>query len=172
MLCEMILRIAASNICFVSRKNIDEERALCVTYVAGSNVPIAKSRSAKQRTLHRRRTPRERIEIGQVHGSSDVGKGEKMQKMISDPRIAGKFAGDRTWSLIAIAVLWLLYAFVFYEVKDYAGSSEVVWSLLISGGLVILFNTASIFAMIFHLSEEREEIYGLDLHYLDLKKRK
>jgi RsiW-degrading membrane proteinase PrsW (M82 family) len=95
-----------------------------------------------------------------------------MQKMISDPRIATMFSGDRLWSLTAIAVLWLLYAFVFYEVKDDAGSSEVVWTLLISGGLVILFNTAAIFAMLFHLSEERDEIYGLDLHYLDLKKQK
>ncbi len=90
--------------------------------------------------------------------------------MFSDPRIASKFAGDRLWSLTAIVVLWLLYAFVFYEVKDYAGSSEVIWVLMIAGGLVILFNTASILAMIFHLSEERDEIYGLDLHYLDLKK--
>jgi hypothetical protein len=97
-------------------------------------------------------------------------KGEKMQRNFSDPRIASKFAGDRMWSLTAIVVLWLLYGFVFYEVKDYAGSSEVVWALIISGGLVILFNTAAIFAMLFHLSEEREEIYGLDLHYLDLKK--
>jgi RsiW-degrading membrane proteinase PrsW (M82 family) len=93
-----------------------------------------------------------------------------MQKRFSDPRIAGKFAGDRMWSLVAVAVLWLLYAFVFYEVKDYAGSSEVIWALIISGGFVVLFNTASIFAMIAHLSEERDEIYGLDLHYLDMKK--
>lgn len=94
-----------------------------------------------------------------------------MQKLNVDPRIAGKFAGDRMWSLTAIVVLWLLYAFVFYEVKDYAGSSEVIWTLLVSGGLVILFNTAAILAMLFHLSEERDEIYGLDLHYLDLKKQ-
>lgn len=93
-----------------------------------------------------------------------------MQKKLSDPRVAGIFAGDRAWSLVAVVVLWLLYAFVFYEVKDYAGSSEVIWALIIAGGLVVLFNTASIFAMIAHLSEERDEIYGLDLHYLDLKK--
>ncbi|MET0640119.1 MAG: hypothetical protein ABWX70_09450 [Hyphomicrobium sp.] len=93
-----------------------------------------------------------------------------MQKILSDSRVAGKFAGDRAWSLVAVAVLWLLYAFVFYEVKDYAGSSEVIWALIIAGGLVILFNTAAIFAMLKHLSEERDDIYGLDLHYLDLKK--
>jgi hypothetical protein len=103
--------------------------------------------------------------------SGDEGRKE-MQKTISDPRASKMFSGDRMWSLTAIAVLWILYAFVFYQVKDDAGSSEVIWSLLISGGLVILFNTAAIFAMLFHLSEERDEIYGLDLHYLDLKKRK
>jgi hypothetical protein len=94
-----------------------------------------------------------------------------MQKLISDARIARMFSGDRTWSLVAVVVLWLLYAFVFYEIKDYAGSSEVIWALIASGGLVVLFNTASIFAMLFHLSEERDEIYGLDLHYLDLKNK-
>jgi ABC-type polysaccharide/polyol phosphate export permease len=90
-----------------------------------------------------------------------------MQQKIADPRIAGKFGGDRAWSLVAVIVLWLLYAFVFYEVRDNAGSPEVLWALAISGGLVILFNTAAIWAMIAHLSEERDEIYGLDLHYLD-----
>ncbi len=93
-----------------------------------------------------------------------------MHRNLSDPRIAAKFAGDRLWSLAAIIVLWLLYAFVFFEIRDYAGTSEVIWALIISGGLVILFNTAAILAMLFHLSEERDEIYGLDLHYLDLKK--
>jgi RsiW-degrading membrane proteinase PrsW (M82 family) len=94
-----------------------------------------------------------------------------MQKIVSDPRIAGMFSGDRMWSLVAVVVLWLLYAFVFYEIKDYAGPSEVIWALIVAGGLVVLFNTASIFAMLFHLSEERDEIYGLDLHYLDLKNK-
>ena len=95
-----------------------------------------------------------------------------MQKLNIDPRIAGKFSGDRTWSLTAVATLWLLYAFVFYEIKNYLDSTEVFWALAVAGGLVLLFNTAAIFAMVAHLSEERDEIYGLDLHYLDLSKRK
>jgi hypothetical protein len=33
---------------------------------------------------------------------------------------------------------------------------------------VLLFNTASIFAMIRHYSGDKEHIYGLDLHYLDV----
>jgi hypothetical protein len=97
-----------------------------------------------------------------------------MQKKLShdDPRIAQKFSGDRNWSLVAVVVLWVLYAFVFYEMKDYLGTPSVSWVLAAFGGLVLLFNTAAILAMIAHLSEERGEIYGLDLHYVDLAKRK
>ncbi|HET6390433.1 hypothetical protein [Hyphomicrobium sp.] len=89
-----------------------------------------------------------------------------------DPRIASKFSGDRTWSLAAVVTLWALYAFVFYEVSTYTSSADVLWALGIAGALVVLFNTAAILAMVAHLSEERDEIYGLDLHYLDLSKRK
>ncbi|WP_045835324.1 hypothetical protein [Hyphomicrobium sp. 99] len=94
-----------------------------------------------------------------------------MKHSNTDPRIASKFSGDRTWSLTAVAVLWVLYAFVFFKIKDYLGSTEVFWALAVAGSLVLLFNTAAILAMVAHLSEERDEIYGLDLHYLDLSKR-
>jgi RsiW-degrading membrane proteinase PrsW (M82 family) len=89
-----------------------------------------------------------------------------------DPRIEREFTSDRNWSLFGVAVLWALYAFVFYEIRDYAGSGEVMLALAISGGLVLLFNTASIFALISQLNLRRKEIYGLDLHYLDLQKKK
>ena len=95
-----------------------------------------------------------------------------MQQRNSDPRIAGMFSGDRAWSLVAVAVLWALYAFVFINVKDYLGDPQIVWTLAAFGGLVLLFNTAAIFAMVAHLSEARDEIYGLDLHYIDLAKKK
>ncbi len=84
-----------------------------------------------------------------------------------DDRIAGKLTGDRNWSLAALAALWLLYAFVFWKMLPYAGTGVIFWSLAIGGGLVLLFNTASIIAMLAHLSEDRKEIYGLDLYYLD-----
>lgn len=93
-----------------------------------------------------------------------------MQKKITDPRIANMFSGDRNWSLVAVLVLWVLYAFVFFKVKDDLGAPEVAWTLATFGGLVLLFNSASILAMIAHLDEERGEIYGLDLHYLDQAK--
>lgn len=91
--------------------------------------------------------------------------------MPEDPRIDTKLAGDRNWSLAALVLLWLLYAFVFWNMLPFAGEAEIFWSLVIGGGLVLLFNTAAIIAMLTHLGEDRKEIYGLDLHYLDAAKK-
>jgi preprotein translocase subunit SecF len=123
------------------------------------------------------KVPRQKRKNALTAVNSNVRKNDRetpMAKKISpnDPRIAKKFSGDRTWSLVAVIVLWALYAFVFYEVKGNLSSPDVAWTLAVFGGLVLLFNTAAILAMIAHLSEEREEIYGLDLHYVDLAKNK
>lgn len=84
-------------------------------------------------------------------------------------RIDAMYSGDRMWAFGLLALLWLSVLFVFFMVTPYA-SSEAWWALVISGGLVLLFNTASIFAMTQHYSEDRENIYGLDIHYLDQMK--
>jgi hypothetical protein len=95
----------------------------------------------------------------------------RMQQRASDPRIAKMFNQDSLWASGLLLVLWLLYAFVFYEVWPNAGAASVGLALAISGGVVLLFNTASIVAMIKHYSEDKERIYGLDLHYLDIMQR-
>jgi hypothetical protein len=95
-----------------------------------------------------------------------------MQRKTDDPRIARLFSGDRFWSYSALALLWLLYAFVFYSMQPYIQEPETFWLLVTGGGLVLLFNTAAILVMIAHLSEDREEIYGLDLYYVDEAKAK
>jgi hypothetical protein len=93
------------------------------------------------------------------------------QRKSSDPRIAGMFSKDCLWASGLLLVLWLLYAFVFYEVWPNTGDNNVALALVISGGLVLLFNAASIVAMIKHYSEDKEHIYGLDLHYLDIMQK-
>ncbi len=89
---------------------------------------------------------------------------------LMDPRIQSMFGTDRIWALGAVLVLWATYAFVFWEVLPSAGDDNVVTALAISGALVLLFNTASIIAMISHYSHEKEHIYGLDIRYLDAMK--
>jgi hypothetical protein len=86
----------------------------------------------------------------------------------ADPRIQSMFSQDRLWALGLLIVLWLLYAFVFYEVWPNTGNDNVSLALAISGGLVLLFNSASIIAMIKHYADDKQRIYGLDLHYQDI----
>ena len=89
----------------------------------------------------------------------------------TDPRIQSMFSQDRLWALGLLVVLWLLYAFVFYEVWPNTGNDNVSLALAISGGLVLLFNSASIIAMINHYADDKQRIYGLDLHYQDIMKK-
>lgn len=81
------------------------------------------------------------------------------------------FSTDRLWAFGAVIVLWSTYLFVFWEVLPNARDDTVVTALAISGALVLLFNTAAIIAMISHYSHDKENIYGLDLRYLDLMKK-
>jgi hypothetical protein len=94
-----------------------------------------------------------------------LGKGNL--EMQQDPRIDRMYSGDRFWSLASLLLLWILYAFVFLKMLPFADAPEVFWLLVVGGAMVLLFNTAAIIAMISHLSDVREEVYGLDLRYLD-----
>ena len=81
------------------------------------------------------------------------------------------FSGDRTWAFVAVIVLWTLYGFVFWRLTQTAPAEGVLQALAVAGGLVLLFNSASIIAMIKHYAEDKEHIYGLDIHYLDEMKK-
>lgn len=84
-----------------------------------------------------------------------------------DPRVDAMYGGDRLASLIALIALWATLLFVFLQVIPLAGDPSILYVLAAGVGLVLLFNTASIIAMLAHYSEDRNHIYGLDLHYLD-----
>ena len=81
------------------------------------------------------------------------------------------FSGDRVWAFGAVLVLWCVYAFTYWQLSLHTSEQGVLQALGIAGGLVLLFNTASIVAMIAHYSEDKEHIYGLDIHYLDEMKK-
>jgi hypothetical protein len=82
------------------------------------------------------------------------------------------YSGDRMWSLLAVIVLWAVYAFTFVTIVLPHADQNVVIALATAGGIVLLFNTAAIIAMLSHYSEDKDNIYGLDLHYLDMMKKK
>ena len=95
-----------------------------------------------------------------------------MQQKATDPRVDKMFGQDRMWAVVALTVVWALYTFVFYMLLPHLNDDGVLGALLISGGLVMLFNAAAIWAMIRHYSEDKAHIYGLDLYYLDLMKQR
>ena len=84
-----------------------------------------------------------------------------------DPRVDAMYGGDRLAAIVALVALWATLIFVFIAVIPLAGDPSVLYVLAAGAGLVLLFNTASIMAMLSHYSEDRKHIYGLDLHYLD-----
>jgi|SRR5829696_1112245 hypothetical protein len=94
-----------------------------------------------------------------------------MQRGSEDPRIDAMYRGDRYWAIAAVAALWVIVLFVFIKVLPETGTSAIIAALAVSGGLVLLFNSASIFAMLRHYTDDKQHIYGLDIHYLDEIKR-
>jgi hypothetical protein len=91
-----------------------------------------------------------------------------VQQKAIDPRVDKMFGTDCKWAIVALVAVWALYTFVFYMMRPLLTDDGELVALLASGGLVMLFNAAAIWAMIQHYGEDRAKIYGLDLHYLDL----
>ncbi|WP_430466014.1 hypothetical protein [Tabrizicola sp.] len=63
--------------------------------------------------------------------------------------------------------LWFAIIFVAIGTWDLAPSSAARTVLLCAGGVVLLFNTAAILAMLRHYREDRDFMYGLDIKFLD-----
>lgn len=63
--------------------------------------------------------------------------------------------------------LWFSIIFVAWGTWSLAPSGTARVVLLIGGGIVLLFNTAAIMAMLRHYREDRDFMYGLDIKFLD-----
>lgn len=92
-------------------------------------------------------------------------------------RIEAMFSIDKLWAWGFVIALWLTYIFIFYAVLPLAGiydlNGYVKVALILGGALVLIYNTASITAMIRHYREDKEHIYSLDIRHIDeMKARK
>lgn len=93
-----------------------------------------------------------------------------MSKKIQD-RIDGMFRGDRMFALGFVAVLWVVVFFVYVSIRNLIGGGTIANVLIVAALLVLIFNTAAIFAMLRQYAAERNFIYGLDIRHLDEMKR-
>lgn len=69
------------------------------------------------------------------------------------------------WGLLLGA--WVAVWFVISQVLPLATDGTLKAVIVVAGLILCLFNTASIVAMVKHYREDKEHIYGLDIHHLE-----
>jgi hypothetical protein len=82
-------------------------------------------------------------------------------------RIDRMFGRDRLMARIALLLLWVTLGYVYVSVTASTSDPAVRIALSIGAAAVLIFNTASIFAMVRHYKEDKDYIYGLDIRHLD-----
>lgn len=82
-------------------------------------------------------------------------------------RIDAMLSRDTLWAWSFVILLWCSYAYVFFAISPIIVDEGIRIVLMIGGALVLVYNTASIGAMIKHYKEDKEAIYSIDIRHLD-----
>jgi ABC-type xylose transport system permease subunit len=91
------------------------------------------------------------------------------EKRMSDlnQRIEAMYQGDRRGAWLFVLALWVTIIFVLVMSWPYIPDTGVRVVVLIAAVLLLIFNTASIGAMLRHYAEDKKFIYSLDIKHLD-----
>jgi apolipoprotein N-acyltransferase len=76
-------------------------------------------------------------------------------------------ARDRAGLVAFVVVLWCTLLFTLFVIWPYISVPAIGIILAVAAGLVLLFNTAAVIAMLRHYHEDKHFIYALDLKHLD-----
>jgi protein-S-isoprenylcysteine O-methyltransferase Ste14 len=82
-------------------------------------------------------------------------------------RIDSMFAQDRTWAMALVVGLWLTVFFVMFAIRGFIADPTIEIICWAAAALLLLFNTASIFAMFRHYAQDKDHIYSVDIKHLD-----
>ena len=82
-------------------------------------------------------------------------------------RIEAMFTRDKLFAAGFVVVLWLVVFFVMLAVRPFMPSGRIELVCWIAAGVLVLFNTASITAMIRHYANDKQHIYSVDIRHLD-----
>jgi len=85
-------------------------------------------------------------------------------------RIEAMYQRDKVWAWVIVLVLWLATLAVLLLSWPHIPDKGVRLVAALGAGAVLIFNTASIVAMLNHYAEDKEFIYGLDIKGLDAMK--
>jgi hypothetical protein len=94
-----------------------------------------------------------------------------MSQLTHDERIDRMHGRDRIGALAFVIALWVVILFVLAAIWNQVTDGTIRTILVVAGGLVLIFNTASIVAMLRHYASDKHFIYGLDLKHLDEMRR-
>ena len=84
-----------------------------------------------------------------------------------DQRIETMYRRDKLWAWTIVFVLWVATLAVLILSWPFIPDNGVRLVAAFGAGAVLVFNTASIAAMLNHYAEDKEFIYGLDIKGLD-----
>jgi hypothetical protein len=82
-------------------------------------------------------------------------------------RIDKMHGRDRMGAVAFVVVLWVVVAFTLFTIWPAIADGTIRTILVIAAGVLLVFNTAAIFAMLRHYASDKHFIYGLDLKHLD-----
>lgn len=82
-------------------------------------------------------------------------------------RINEMYQRDFMLAWFDVALLWAAVIFVLIAILGIVEDSNIRLVLFISSAVLLVFNTASVYAMTKHLKEDKDYIYGLDIQHLD-----
>ena len=87
-------------------------------------------------------------------------------------RIEAMYQSDKRGAWLLVILLWIVILFVLFMSWPYIPDISVKVIVTIGAAAVLIFNTASITAMLSHYAEDKEFIYGLDIQHLDAAKNR
>jgi len=82
-------------------------------------------------------------------------------------RIETMYRSDCRGAWTLVALLWITILFVLIMTWPYIPDTTIALVVAVGAAAILLFNTASIAAMVKHYEEDKEFIYGLDIKHLD-----
>lgn len=87
-----------------------------------------------------------------------------------DARVEAMYRSDVRSAWLLVAILWIVVLFVLFMAWPYIPDTGVRIVVAVAAAAVLIFNTASIRAMVNHYAEDKHFIYALDIKLLDQKR--
>ncbi|MCX7190134.1 MAG: hypothetical protein NTU92_07175 [Methylotenera sp.] len=82
-------------------------------------------------------------------------------------RMNDMYLRDCLMAWFDVLLLWAAVIFVLIAILGIVTDSNIRLVLYVSSFMLMLFNTASVYSMTKHFSEDKDFIYGLDLKHFD-----